>query len=55
MEPRLTELRIDGQAVTPPSWPTWITFTRLATAGCYAYQVDGTSFEETITFQAVAA
>jgi len=54
MEPRLTELRIDGRSVSPPSWPTWVTFTRLATAGCYAYQVDGTSFEEIIVFQAVA-
>lgn len=54
MEPRQSELRIDGQSVSPPSWPTWVAFTRLTTAGCYAYQVDGTSFEEMIVFQAVA-
>lgn len=54
MEPRLSELRIGGQAVTPPAWSTWVTFTRLVTAGCYAYQIDGTSFEEIIVFQAVA-
>ncbi len=54
MEPRLSELRISGQPVTPPAWPTWVTFTRLALPGCYAYQVDGTSFEEIIVFQAVA-
>jgi hypothetical protein len=54
MEPRLSALRIDGQPVTPPAWPTWVTFTRLASPGCYAYQVDGTSFEEIIIFQALA-
>lgn len=54
MEPRLSALRIDGQSASPPSWPTWVTFTRLPTSGCYAYQVDGTSFEEVIVFQAVA-
>jgi hypothetical protein len=31
----------------------WITLTRVRTAGCYAYQVDGTSFTEVIVFRAV--
>lgn len=31
----------------------WITYTRLRSAGCYAYQVDGTSFSEVVVFRAV--
>lgn len=30
----------------------WPSFTRVRTPGCYAYQVDGTSFSEVIVFQA---
>jgi hypothetical protein len=30
----------------------WPSFTRMASAGCYAYQVDGSGFSEVITFQA---
>jgi hypothetical protein len=31
----------------------WITYTRVRSAGCYAYQVDGTSFSEVVVFRAV--
>jgi hypothetical protein len=55
LEPRLSELRIDGQPLSSPSWPTWVTYTRIPEAGCYAYQVDGASFEEIIVFQAIAS
>ncbi|MDQ6806340.1 MAG: hypothetical protein M3065_15565, partial [Actinomycetota bacterium] len=30
----------------------WPSFTRVRSAGCYAYQVDGTNFSEVIVFQA---
>ena len=53
-EPILDELHLTGGGATAPSWPTWITFTRLQAPGCYAYQVDGLSFSEVIVFQAVA-
>lgn len=32
----------------------WITYTRVPSGGCYAYQVDGTGFSEVIVFRAVA-
>jgi hypothetical protein len=53
-EPILSQLRLMGGGATAPSWPTWVTLTRLAHPGCYAYQVDGASFSYTITFQAVS-
>lgn len=31
----------------------WITDTRIQTSGCYAYQVDGTTFSEVIVFRAI--
>jgi hypothetical protein len=31
----------------------WITYTRVRSGGCYAYQVDGTSFSEVVVFRAV--
>lgn len=31
----------------------WLTYTRLQSSGCYAYQVDGTSFSEVIVFRAI--
>ncbi len=34
----------------PGRW--WLTFTRVEHPGCYAYQVDGTSFSEVIAFRA---
>lgn len=32
----------------------WITYTRVRSGGCYAYQVDGSSFSEVVVFRAVA-
>jgi hypothetical protein len=32
----------------------WITDSRVRSGGCYAYQVDGTGFSETVVFRAVA-
>jgi hypothetical protein len=37
----------------PGGGRAWITYTRVLGAGCYAYQVDGTSFDEVIVFRAV--
>ncbi len=31
---------------------SWLTYTRVQSAGCYAYQVDGTSFSSVIVFAA---
>jgi len=31
----------------------WITYTRVRAGGCYAYQVDGTDFTESVVFRAV--
>jgi hypothetical protein len=41
----------------PPGhgWRNWPTATRVQAPGCYAYQVDGTNFSETIVFRAVEA
>jgi hypothetical protein len=55
----------DGPAYTnlqfPPAkkyryhrWQEWPSETRLQASGCYAYQVDGTTFSEVIVFRAVA-
>ncbi len=35
-------------------WRSWPSETRLQASGCYAYQVDGTSFSEVIVFRAIA-
>jgi len=53
-EPVLSELRLMGGQTNSASWTTWVTLTRLSHPGCYAYQVDGSSFSYTITFQAVS-
>jgi hypothetical protein len=31
----------------------WITYTRIRSGGCYAYQVDGTGFSEVVVFRAI--
>jgi hypothetical protein len=48
------ELQLLGTAMSAPpgQWPS---FTRVQSPGCYAYQVDGTSFSEVIVFRAMAA
>ncbi len=35
-------------------WRSWPSETRLQASGCYAYQVDGTTFSEVIVFRAIA-
>ena len=50
------ELRLDrpaGFSVDAPGWRTWVAYTRVRAAGCYAYQVDGEDFSDVIVFQAV--
>jgi hypothetical protein len=32
------------------SWPNWPTYTRVRGPGCYAYQIDGTTFTRTVVF-----
>lgn len=32
----------------------WLSFTRVRGAGCFAYQVDGTSFSSVVVFKALA-
>lgn len=36
----------------PPGWRELPSFTRIKTPGCYAWQVDGLTFQELIVFQA---
>ncbi len=45
------ELQLLGPAMGAPPG-TWPSFTRVRGPGCYAYQVDGTSFSEVIVFRA---
>jgi hypothetical protein len=40
------------QLQTGSGGPPWQSFTRVRSPGCYFYQVDGTSFSETIVFRA---
>jgi hypothetical protein len=49
-----SELQLDADAalVSGGDWFDWPGYTRLKTPGCYAYQVDGTSFSKVITFRA---
>lgn len=42
-----------SSAGEPPGWREWPSYTRLRAGGCYAYQVDGTSFSTVIVFRAV--
>lgn len=53
---RLKELQLDTIANDASSaiWNEWPSYTVVRAAGCYAYQVDGTNFTETIVFKAVA-
>lgn len=41
------------QLQTGSAGPPWQSFTRVQSPGCYFYQVDGTSFSETIVFKAI--
>ncbi|HEY7983011.1 MAG TPA: hypothetical protein VID73_02510 [Ktedonobacterales bacterium] len=51
--PPLTHLRLVGDSSYGAPWVAWITYLRVREAGCYAVQVDGLSFSETIVFRAV--
>jgi hypothetical protein len=46
-------LQSGRQAPKPPGGGrAWLSFTRVRSTGCYAYQVDGTSFSRVIVFRA---
>ncbi len=45
------ELQFDGRAFGAPAGQ-WPSFTRVRGSGCYAYQIDGTSFSEVVVFRA---
>jgi hypothetical protein len=49
------ELALDPGAAlsggTGATWPNWPTYTRVRGPGCYAYQVDGTTFTRTAVFR----
>jgi hypothetical protein len=44
-----SELRLDARR---PGWKDFPTYTRVRVAGCYAYQIDGTSFSRVVVFRA---
>ncbi len=48
------QLLQSGQQVPKPAGGgrAWLSFTRVRVPGCYAYQIDGTSFSRVITFRA---
>jgi hypothetical protein len=39
----------------PGGWADWPTYTRVRAPGCYAYQIDGTTFSRIVVFRAVIA
>ncbi len=47
------QLLSSGQGSPGGRGRAWITLTRVRGPGCYAYQVDGTNFNDVIVFQAV--
>jgi len=49
-----TYLLLNASGISDPGFREWPSFTRLRASGCYAWQVDGTSFSEVIVFQARA-
>jgi hypothetical protein len=53
--PPLTNLRLVGDSSYGAPWIAWVTYLRVREAGCYALQVDGLSFSETIFFRATIA
>ncbi len=52
-EPILHELRLLGDA--HGQWKTYLTFVRIQQAGCYAFQIDGQNFSESIVIQATVS
>jgi hypothetical protein len=53
--PPLTHLRLVGDSSYGAPWIAWVTYLRVRESGCYALQVDGLSFSETIVFRAAIA
>ncbi len=37
----------------PPGWRAWATYARVQAGGCYAFQIDGTSFSDLVVFRGV--
>ena len=52
-EPILHELRLLGDP--HGQWKTYLTFVRIQQAGCYAFQIDGQNFSESIVIQATTS
>jgi len=50
-QPALPEMQLPPGTI--PGWRAWPSATLLTKAGCYAWQVDGTSFSTVIVFRAV--
>jgi len=54
--PPVDELRLQeptaGSVDEEPGWREWPSYTYVPAVGCFAYQVDGTSFSEVIVFEA---
>jgi hypothetical protein len=50
------ELQLDAPGVSAPGqpagWRVWLVLIRMRGSGCYAYQIDGTSFSHVIVFEA---
>lgn len=46
------QLQVEADARSQSGWREWRSYTRLRGPGCYAYQVDGTSFSQVIVFRA---
>jgi hypothetical protein len=51
--PTLSELQLD-EPTNGIDWRSWPTVTLVRSSGCFAYQVDGTTFTEVIVFKARA-
>lgn len=49
----ISELHLQGGTPATGGWRTWTMQTRVHGPGCYAYQVDGTNFSETIVFRVI--
>lgn len=51
------EMQLQAAGATSPGepegWREWPSYTRLRAGGCYAYQVDATSFSTVIVFRAI--
>ena len=51
-EPILSELRLLGDP--HGQWKTYLSFVRIQHAGCYAFQIDGQNFSESLVVQGTA-